>query len=95
MPRRPGTEIPWPSEVYRISARQLGKGLSIIIDILNPEKIVIGSIYARNEDIFKPLMEEILEKEALPLANKVCRIVPAELGESIGDYAALSIAADI
>ena len=83
------------SEVYRISARQLGKGLAVVIDILNPEVIVIGSIYARNEDIFKPLVEEILEKEALPLANKVCRIVPAALGESIGDYAALSIAASL
>ncbi|MBQ4287005.1 MAG: ROK family protein [Bacteroidales bacterium] len=86
---------PLALEIYRISARQLGKGLSIIIDILNPEKIVIGSIYARNEDIFKPLMDEIIEKEALPLAREVCEVVPAALGESIGDYAALSIAADI
>ena len=82
-------------EIYAISARHLGKGLSIVIDILNPELIVIGSIYARNEMMFKPLMEEILEREALPLANKVCRVVPAALGEAIGDYAALSIAANI
>ena len=86
---------PLACEIYRISAMQLGKGLSIVIDILNPEVIVIGSIYARNEDIFKPLLEEILRKEALPLANKVCRVVPAALGESIGDYAALSIAASL
>ena len=86
---------PLAKRVYGISARQLGKGLSIVIDILNPEVIVIGSIYARNEDIFKPLMEEVLAQEALPLANKVCKVVPAALGESIGDYAALSIAASI
>ena len=82
-------------EVYSVSARYLGKGLSIVIDILNPELIVIGSIYARDEDLLKPLMEEVLSKEALPLANKVCRVVPAALGESIGDYAALSVAANI
>ena len=70
---------PLAKRVYRISARQLGKGLSIVIDILNPEVIVIGSIYARNEDIFKPLMEEVLAQEALPLANKVCKVVPAAL----------------
>lgn len=86
---------PLASEILEISARHLGKGLSIVIDILNPELIVIGSIYARNEDIMKPYVENILSKEALPLANKVCRIVPAALGESIGDYAALSVAADI
>ena len=86
---------PLAKEVYAISARHLGKGLSIVIDILNPELIVIGSIYARNEGMFKDLMWEVIDKEALPLAGKVCRVVPAALGESIGDYAALSIAANL
>lgn len=81
--------------VYELSARQLGKGLAIVIDILNPELIVIGSIYSRNEAMMKPIMEEVLSKEALPLANKVCKVVPAALGESIGDYAALSVAANV
>lgn len=86
---------PLARKVYDISARHLGMGLSIVIDILNPEMIVIGSIYARNEDVFQPLMLEVINNESLPLANKVCRIVPAALGESIGDYAALSIATNI
>lgn len=85
---------PLARKVYEISARQLGKGLSIVVDILNPELIVIGSIYSRNEDMMRPFVEEVLSIEALPLANKVCRIVPA-LGESIGDYAALSVAANV
>lgn len=86
---------PLASEVYEISARELGKGLSVVIDILNPELIVIGSIYSRNEDMMKPFVDEVLSREALPLANGVCKVVPAALGESIGDYAALSVAADI
>lgn len=83
------------AKVYEISARELGKGLSVVIDILNPELIVIGSIYSRNEDMMKPFVDEVLLREALPLANDVCKVVPAALGESIGDYAALSVAADI
>ncbi|MBR1926272.1 MAG: ROK family protein [Bacteroidales bacterium] len=86
---------PLAKRVYEISARHLGYGLSMVIDILNPEMIVIGSIFARNEDVFRPLMEEVIGMEALPLASKVCKIVPAALGEAVGDYAALSIAADI
>ncbi len=86
---------PLARKVYEISARQLGKGLAIVVDILNPELIVIGSIYSRNEDMMRPFVEEVLSIEALPLANKVCRVVPAALGESIGDYAALSVAANI
>lgn len=79
-------------EIVQLSARYLGMGLSVIIDILNPELIVIGGIFARQESLFRPQMEETIRREALPLASRVCRIVPAELGEAIGDYAALSVA---
>ncbi len=79
-------------EIIRIASEYLGQGLAIIIDMLNPECIVIGSIYARNEMLFKPLIEPVLKREAIPGALDVCRIVPAELGDSIGDYAALCVA---
>lgn len=80
-------------EVYKTSAEYLGKGLSILIDILNPERIVIGSVYARSEKLFTEEMNKVLKKECLPYALDVCKIVPAELSENIGDYAALSVAA--
>jgi glucokinase len=82
-------------EIIEISANYLGTGLAILIDILNPECIVLGSIYARNEKLFYPLMKDILQKEALNLSHQVCKIKPAELGDNIGDYAAVSIAANI
>jgi glucokinase len=37
-------------------------------------------------------MLEALRREATPIAVNACRIVPALLGERIGDYAALSLA---
>ena len=83
---------PVANEIVHISADYLGKGLSILIDILNPECIVIGSIYSRNETLFKPHIEKILSQEAIQAANAVCKIVPAALGDSIGDYAALCVA---
>lgn len=83
---------PLATEIFTTSARYLGIGLSVLIDIINPEKIVIGSIYTRNEEMMRPIMWEVIRKEALPLAAKVCEVVPAALGEAIGDYAALSIA---
>lgn len=86
------TGDPVANEIVGISAYYLGQGLSILIDILNPECIVIGSIYSRNEDLFKPLIERILEQEAIPSAYQVCKIKPAETGDSIGDYAALCVA---
>lgn len=79
-------------DIIKTASEYLGQGLSILIDILNPECIVIGSIYARNEMLFKSLIDPVLEREAIPSALEVCRIVPAELGDSIGDYAALCVA---
>jgi glucokinase len=83
---------PDANEIIRVSGEYLGRGLSILIDILNPECIVIGSIYARNEELFKPHIERILLREAIPSAVKVCTIKPALLGDAIGDYAALCVA---
>ena len=80
------------NEIIGISAEYLGQALSTLIDILNPESIVIGSIYARNEMLFKPLIEKVLQQEAIPASLEVCRIMPAGLGDSIGDYAALCVA---
>ncbi|MBE5783728.1 MAG: ROK family protein [Clostridiales bacterium] len=78
--------------VLHESARMLGRGLGILVDVLNLEKIVIGSIFARAEKWFRPEMEKIMEKEALGLSLKVCKVVPAALGEKIGDLAAITTA---
>lgn len=78
-------------EVYAESGRRLGQGLAVLIDILNPECIVIGSIFARSEHLLRPAMEEVLKQETLPASLAACRIVPAELGEAIGDLASLAI----
>ena len=80
------------TEVFRESAEKLATILAYTIDILNPEVIALGGVFMRNADLFMPLVDPILDREALPLARKACRIVPAELGENIGDYAALAVA---
>jgi len=81
--------------IYRTSGEYLGRGLSILIDILNPQVIVIGSIFSRSKELLEPYAMEIIRKEALSHSRNVCRIVPAVLGEDLGDYAALSVAADL
>lgn len=76
-------------EIYRISGRFFGKGLSIIIDLLNPEVIVAGSIYKKSGHLMREEMNKELEKEALYYSRRSLKIVPSELGEAIGDYGAL------
>jgi glucokinase len=78
--------------IFELSGRYLGKGLSILIDILNPERIVIGSVFERNPQLFYKACLDVIEKEALAPARAVCEIVPAALGDRIGDFACLSVA---
>ncbi len=79
-------------DIYKTCGEYLGRGLSIIIDILNPEKIVIGSIFERSGHLLWPYAFEVMKKECLGAALGVCEVVPACLGDHIGDYAALSLA---
>lgn len=79
-------------KIYDTCAEKLGMGLSILIDILNPEAIVIGSIYSRSRELFDDIINNVINKEALSYSRRVCKILPAALGESIGDYAALGLA---
>lgn len=78
--------------IFEKSAAKLGEGLAILIDLFNPDTIVIGSVYARCEELFYPRMSKTLRKLALPKSLECCRIVPAMLGEEIGDIAALCVA---
>lgn len=79
-------------KVLSLSARYLGRGLAVLIDLFNPERIVIGSIFTRAEKWFRQGMLEEIKKEALAISRKTAAIVPAQLGDSIGDAAALTTA---
>jgi len=78
--------------ILALCGRYLGAGLAVILDVLNPQVIVLGSIFARCERFLRPSMEEVMRAEALAQTFAVCRVVPAQLGEAIGDVAAVAIA---
>ena len=78
--------------VYRTSAEKLGAGISVLMDLFDPERIVIGSVFARSEALFRQVMESVTEKEALAQTRRDCTVVPAILGDEIGDYAAIAVA---
>ena len=81
--------------VYRLCGEKLGQGLAMLVDILNPQRIVIGSVFQRSESLLRESMEAVLKRECLSYALEACRVVPAALTENIGDYAALTVAASI
>lgn len=78
--------------VWEESGRYLGRALSLLIDILNPEVIVLGSLYMRSGHLLESAMREELSRETLAEPLKACRIVAAELGESTGVMSAIAVA---
>jgi glucokinase len=78
--------------IYQTCGEYLGKGLAVMIDMLNPEVIIIGSIFTRSRDLLWPAAQRVIQAESLGYSNAVCQILTAQLGEHLGDYAALAVA---
>jgi glucokinase len=74
------------------AGKRLGQALAILIDVLNPERIVIGGHFPKTRDLLELSMRDSLAKEALPHSLEACMIVPVELGETIGSHGAIAIA---
>jgi glucokinase len=80
--------------VFDKAALYFGRGLAIIADMLNPQRIILGGLGVRIGDALVEPAKQVFETETLLEVRKVCEIVPAQLGESIGDLASLSAAFD-
>jgi glucokinase len=79
-------------QIYEEVGKNLAKGLAVLIDILNPDVIVIGSIFIRARDLMEKSMYDMLKHEALTQSLTNVKILPAKLQEDLGDIAALCVA---
>jgi glucokinase len=81
-------------QVFEKAGFYLGRGFAMIADLINPERIILGGLGIRIGDAFLPSAERVFRQEALPQSSAACSIVPAQLGEAIGDVASLCAALD-
>ncbi|MCX5654741.1 MAG: ROK family protein, partial [Planctomycetota bacterium] len=85
---------PLAVRVVREQAEYLGLTCAMLIDILNPQRISLGSAAQRLGDLLLDGVREVARREALPAAFEGCIIDKAVLGDQIQDLAALAIARD-
>lgn len=78
--------------IVRSTGKRLGQVLAILVDILNPERVVIGGLAMRTGEMLLAPAREVIAREAIPASARSCQVVPAALGERIGDVAALCVA---
>ncbi len=71
-------------EVFRVMGTYLGVGLASLINILNPELIIIGGGAASGWDLFISHAKETITKRAFATPAERARIVRAERGDDAG-----------
>ncbi len=74
--------------------RHLGAGIGSLVNIFNPELVVIGGGFAAAGDFVLDPAREIVRREALARAGERVRIVRAELGTAAGLIGAGLVAFD-
>lgn len=79
-------------EFLRETARFLSMGLSHLIFCLNPERIILGTIAVGAGDLLLGPLRLFVSAGVWPSFDDGLSIVPAGLGDDLGDYAALAAA---
>jgi glucokinase len=79
-------------EVFRIMGTYLGVGLSSLINILNPELIVIGGGAAAGWDLFIGHVKETIKQRAFATPAERAQLLRAERGDDAGILGAAYLA---
>ncbi|WP_211748640.1 ROK family protein [Paenibacillus sp. Marseille-Q4541] len=81
-------------EVMHETGRILGFGLSNVINLFNPEIIIVGGGMSAAGDRLLHIVRETTAKHALKLSNEACKIQEAQLGGRAGMIGAAIYAND-
>jgi glucokinase len=83
------------AEVWERSVRALAAGIASAINMLDPQRVILGGGIAQAGDrLFVPLQKWLDRFEWQALPNRRVEIAPAELGDSAGPLGAIRLAED-
>jgi glucokinase len=81
-------------EVVNDTAKFLGVGIGNLLNVYNPEVVVVcGGVTLAGDHLFEPLRREVARRAFKP-AVTACRIVPGELSGTAGVYGAAKVFLD-
>ncbi len=82
---------PYANDVMKETAKFLGTGVASIVNVLNPQMIVIaGGVTRAGDHLFVPLRAEV-RRRAFRSSAEACRIVPASLPGTAGVIGAAAV----
>jgi len=80
------------SEVIAKASEYLGTAMVNLVNIFNPEIIVVGGAMSNMGDLLLDPVRQIVKERAFKLSAQAVRIVPAQLGEDAGVFGAAAFA---
>ena len=75
---------PVAKRIFEKMGYYIGMGLTSVINLLNPEKIIIGGGVAECGDLLLDPIRRTINERAMKVQRESVEIVPAELGNSAG-----------
>lgn len=75
---------PVAKRIFAIVGEYIGIGLTSVINLLNPEKVIIGGGVAEAGDLLLDPIRKTIKERAMVVAGSAVKIVPAQLGNSAG-----------
>ena len=76
------------------TAYYMGWGIANLVNILNPQIVLLGTIAVAAGDLLMDPIRRTVTEMAMQRPLETVKIMPAELGDSIGDLAAISLVID-
>ena len=73
------------------TAYYMGWGIANLVNILNPQIVLLGTIAVAAGDLLLDPIRRTVTEMAMQRPLETVKIMPAELGDSIGDLAAISL----
>ncbi len=75
---------PVARRIFTRMGEYIGIGMASVVNLLNPEKIIVGGGVADAGDILMTPLKETLKKRAMKIAGETVEVVPAQLGNTAG-----------
>lgn len=75
---------PVAKRIFEIVGEYIGIGLTSVINLLNPERVIIGGGVAESGELLLGPIRKTIKERAMVVAGNAVEIVPAQLGNSAG-----------
>lgn len=70
--------------IFTRMGEYIGIGMASVVNLLNPERIIVGGGVADAGDILMTPLKETIKKRAMKIAGETVEVVPAQLGNTAG-----------